>query len=132
RGGGGVGLEALADLIAVHVGQLDVENDQVRSGGRLAQGVLAGRRLLDLIIRLAQDAADGVATGLRVVHHQYGWRITGHARLPVERPPRRPGPGPVANSPGRLPATRPPWRELPRPRAPAPGVPSPPTRARYG
>ncbi len=68
--GGGVGLDAAAELEAVDVGESDIEHDEVRPGRERVQALTPGGGLEHTEAMLAQDPAHGVAVGLGVVHHE--------------------------------------------------------------
>ncbi len=86
-GGGGIGLQAIEDLVAVHARHREVEEDhlraQARGGGEAAGAVV---RLLEFH-RRAQRAAQHVARGLVVVDDE---RHAGRWAAP-SRAPARPG-----------------------------------------
>ena len=65
-----VGLDAPADLEAVDVGQLDVEDHQVRQRGDQPQGFAARAGLLDLEARPDERLGDRVSLGEIVVDEQ--------------------------------------------------------------
>src|SRR5207245_11097588 len=92
RSGRRVRLEAATDLAAVQVGQVDVEDDQVRVFRRQAQGIQAGGRFPDLIARSLQHARQDVARSLRIVYNQdLRLRFLVHTLVT----PRTPGPPPA-------------------------------------
>ena len=70
RGRRRIGLDAPADLEAVDVGQLDIEDDQVGQGGDQPQGLAARGGLLDLETRPDERLGDRVALGGIVVDEQ--------------------------------------------------------------
>jgi hypothetical protein len=73
----GIGFDPLADLEAVHVGELDVEHDQVDVDlGEPLQGLLAGLRLDHREAGPRQPAHQQVTLGGAVVDDQH--RRGGH------------------------------------------------------
>src|SRR5207344_3152460 len=78
--GGRVGLDLAADVVAEHVGQVDVEQDQLGGGGPF-QGLPPGPGLDHGVPGPVQPGSHQVALGLVVVDEQHDGLIAGHDGL---------------------------------------------------